>query len=88
MLILGDNIYLLLVLSKKISNFQKHWCFTTGPGNRKGREKMRISYFMNIHVKKRKRTLSLNSRPRHERVSTEPETTVSTFIIWRLVEIF
>lgn len=49
---------------------------------------MRISYFMNIHVKKRKRTLSLNSRARHERVSTEPETTVSTFIIWRLVEIF
>lgn len=44
---------------------------------------------MNIHAKKRKRTLSLNKgRPRHERLSTEPETTVSTFIVWRLVEIF
>ena len=31
---------------------------------------------MNTLVKKRKRTLSLNKgRPRHERVSTEPETT-------------
>lgn len=44
---------------------------------------------MNTLVKKRKRTLSLNKgRPRHERVSTEPETTVSAFIVWRLVEIF
>lgn len=45
---------------------------------------------MNIYTQRREgRTLSLNKgTPKHERVSTEPETNVLTFIVYGLVEKF
>lgn len=65
MLILGDNIYLLLVPAKDFQLPKALVSHNRTTGNRKGREKMRMLFY-EYTCKEEKRTLSLNSRPRHE----------------------